>query len=128
MNEYLIGIIWQKVSVKKGITKQKQLTKTLAKRFSNSPWSGIGNAARFRTLACRTWWFCKLLLFCKLFDDLDEFRLMVAIGVTLVMAVLAKSPLSFCVGDAGVCAAVSCDDDVIPIFCDLMFITTRLLL
>lgn len=34
------------------------LTKTLANRLSNSLWSGIGTAARLRTLACRTWWFC----------------------------------------------------------------------
>lgn len=98
------------------------LTKTLAKRLSNSLWSGIGIAARFRTLACRTWWFCiwcgVLKLLCKLFDALVEFRLMVALGVTFVIAVLAKSPpVSLCVGDAAVCAAVSCDDDaVIPIF------------
>lgn len=35
-----------------------KLTKTFAKRLSNSLCSGIGWAARLRTLACRTWWFC----------------------------------------------------------------------
>lgn len=34
------------------------LTRTLANRMSSSLCSGIGWAARFRTLACRTWWFC----------------------------------------------------------------------
>lgn len=40
---------------------------------------------------------------------------MVAAGVTFVMAVLAKSTLSLCVGDVGDCGADSCDD-VMPIF------------
>lgn len=35
-----------------------KLTKTFANRLSNSLCSGIGCAARLRTLACRTWWFC----------------------------------------------------------------------
>lgn len=99
------------------------LTKTLANRLSSSLWSGIGKAARLRTLAWRTWWFCcccgVFQLLCKLFDG-DVVRLMVVVGVTFVIAVPANTDarsltVSLCVGDAGDCAAVSLDD-VNPIF------------
>lgn len=92
-----------------------QLTRTFANRLSNSLWSGIGCAARLRTLACRTWWFCCCWMAFKLFWWFfvgDVAFLMVVIGVTLPTFVAGtKSSLLLCVG----AVACSCDDDK-PIF------------
>lgn len=49
-----------------------------------------------------------------------------AVGVTFVIAGLAKSPASLCVGDVGLCVPLSCDDDI-PIILFIRGISLKIL-